>query len=305
MFLVPSSSQVLPKDFTPTCPLHRSIPPTLQYIFDSSTQPRPFTFWNYLSLKSALRNFQPNLAILHYPDLPPTGPWFKLAKRHLTLSRISRTDVSGPDDVKKQLSDMFLRVSAMHQNGGLFLSLSTVVLKPLSGLHNRNLFFQTQCEGEYSPDIFLATPRSEYMTRWLKALRGEWYWLGWWVGAPHEAGGPGTLASRITKYIPEEVRVVPTDALEGVEEDKVWDYLDKPGGPEGRLAALVLRNSGEHPKVFARSELVKTVKASKLAMEFIGDEWDEVERLLRTVGMGGVDDAGGSKGARKMVKAED
>lgn len=285
------SSQVLPKDFIPKCPSYQQIPRVAQYVFDSSVSPRAFTFWNYLSIKSARKQMDTDLILFHYPHLPPTGPWFKLAKRYVTLSRIQRVDIYAWSliELQKRMSNMYLYVQQMLKNGGLLLTPNTIVLRPLDDvLHNRQVFFQTTCEGEFSPDIFLATPNSEFMVRWEKALLGQWYWLGWWVGHPGERGGLGTLASRIGKYIPEEVSTMPMDMLRSVPEESVWDFLDSVGGPTGNLTAIsVISQQGSMGRVTSRDEIIKAVMASKVAMSLIGDEdWEDVKQLLKTVGLG-------------------
>jgi hypothetical protein len=108
--------------------------------------------------------------------------------------------------VQRELEHLLVSAQVLHRSGGVLLSLTTILKKPVDSLLvYTTVGFHSTCEAEFKRNILLSAPQTEMMWRWKRALLGEWFTMDGWVGSVDGKGGWRTLLNRIARFNPEEM----------------------------------------------------------------------------------------------------
>ena len=180
------------------------IPNILHFVFGMAPDfgGKPFSLVHYLSVKSAVELNAPEAAILHY-QYEPGGEWWEKAKPLLTLNRVIAPEtITGNKLFHVAHKADVVRLQALKVNGGIYLDLDTISVKPLSGLLDQQFIIGQELKAAYVPKnwrqrlkynlglvkrgnsastglcnaVLLSAPDSEFVNLWLdeyKSFRSE------------------------------------------------------------------------------------------------------------------------------------
>ena len=200
------------RDEPPPLPVH--------FIFGlaDAADDRAFRFHHYVAVAAAARHLRPSPVILHHHHLPPPGLWWRRAQLLLELRRVPlpRTIFGRPLAAAAHRADV-LRLQLLIEQGGIYLDLDVVVLRPLAPLLRGGKAFVIGREGHSAHGgyhglcnaVLLARPNASFARRWLEEYRdfGDPSRGDPW--SEHSVQRPITLAAAH----PDEVRVLPYTAF--------------------------------------------------------------------------------------------
>jgi hypothetical protein len=132
---------------------------------------RPFSFVHYLAVKSAFEVHRPEAIRLHYA-YEPSGKWWRCAKKYLEARRVrcARTVFGKPLVHYAHRADV-LRLDILSRQGGIYLDMDVVSLKPFTPLLRHECVMGRQGQRGLCNAVILAQPHCEFIRRWRSQYR--------------------------------------------------------------------------------------------------------------------------------------
>ncbi|KZT51932.1 glycosyltransferase family 32 protein [Calocera cornea HHB12733] len=198
------------------------VPPIVHYVMSMGEgDPRPLQYFQYLAIRSALKNLRPRLVLIHHrPGAAPHGPWWDLLAPYVTLSPITPPEeVFGIPVIHYAHKADVVRMQVMLQLGGVYLDQDTFVIRSFddAGLFTEPTVLGMEADPyaekmEWEPGglcnaIIVAKPGASFLQRWFATYRTfnesghEW--------AEHSVAMPWELALTY----PQEVTVLNSRAM--------------------------------------------------------------------------------------------
>lgn len=196
------------------------IPRLAHFVFGFREQSEPFHLLHYLAIESCRRLIEPEQIFLHYRNLP-YGPYWELARPHLTLVTVDEIDAVAEATYDERLVPAefryahhadFVRLDALLTYGGIYADIDTLFLRPFPAelfdadfVIGRESDVRDEVTGERRPSLcnalLLARPDAEFARVWRArmavALNGTW------------SNHSGFLAQQLSIELPEQVRSEP------------------------------------------------------------------------------------------------
>ena len=149
------------------------IPNRIHFCFGLADPPSAFTFAHYLAVKSAFVVNRPEQLNIFYANAPG-GKWWERAQQFAKIRRIKlRTHVfDRPLHHFAHRADVF-RVKFLMENGGIYLDMDTLCLRPFTPLLKYECVMGHQNPGGFCNAAILAAPGSLFMKRWWN----EYHWF--------------------------------------------------------------------------------------------------------------------------------
>ena len=179
------------------------IPRHLHYVFISTYEKKySFDWLKLLSLKSAMYYIKPDLVTIHVTELEPEGIYWDEVKHKVSIRRWEHlTHIDGKKlQYVEHLSD-YIRVCAVHEEGGIYLDWDCIVVNDVTPL----LYFDTVfCEQSCAlPQIclaaFMSAPGTPFMHEFLKHYHGDFRESAWIYNSqivPHLLATKGRIAPK-------------------------------------------------------------------------------------------------------------
>lgn len=171
---------------------------------------KPFILPHALALLSAR---------LHYPDheivvwamYEPTGPFWEVAKPHVTLSHVvAPTEIFGRPITHFAHAADVLRLQILLEHGGLYFDTDTLVLRPISDLPRKKavMGIETKRDGTVLGlcNAFIAAPRqAAFLKAWFERYRD--------FDANDWSGHSVRLPLSLSQSLPELIHIAPPSAF--------------------------------------------------------------------------------------------
>jgi hypothetical protein len=151
------------------------IPNRIHFCFGFSNPPTEFLFAHYLAVKSASLVNEPEEITLSYCHAPG-GVWWERVQAYVRPVRIEPpTQIFGrPLKHFAHQSDVF-RLRKLISEGGIYLDIDTLCLRPFLPLLSHEVVMARQTEGSYGlcNAVMLAQPGAPFLRAWLR----EFHWF--------------------------------------------------------------------------------------------------------------------------------
>lgn len=151
----------------------------LQFHFIFGLQPdfggKPFSFFHYMAVKSAL-SVHPGTKAFFYYEHEPQGIYWEVAKRYVEMVRIKAPkEIFGrPLKHVAQQADV-LRLQILHDKGGIYLDLDTITTGGFATLLRHSCVMARQGYGGTDRGlcnaVILSEPRHPFIAAWLEEFR--------------------------------------------------------------------------------------------------------------------------------------
>lgn len=216
------------------------IPRIVHFVFGLEEQREPFHFAHYMAVEASRRMLQPDAVHFHCKHLP-WGPLWDRLEPHLTVQPVDLVPAVLGADYSSGLVPLpyryahhadFLRLDALIEHGGVYVDIDMVLVRPLP----EELFSRPFVIGSELPtrDEVSGELRPSLCNAFLMAEKGSAFASAWRDAMARELNGTwsnhsGFLAERLSRQMPDDVYVAPTEA-----------FYPFPADPEG-LAKLFLQ----------------------------------------------------------------
>jgi hypothetical protein len=129
---------------------------------------------HHVCLKSAVQRLEPE-SVFFYCEYEPTGPWWDLSRRLVTLVKIEapREIYGRPLRHVAHRSDV-VRLQKLAEVGGIYLDADVLVQRSFDGLLNESTILGREDVGReprMSNAVILAEPNAPFIVRWLNRYR--------------------------------------------------------------------------------------------------------------------------------------
>jgi hypothetical protein len=156
-----------------TLPPATTIPNVIHFCFGFDDQPPPFHYFHYLAVLTAWWVNRPDRIVLHYGNAP-SGEWWERMQQYARLEHVEPpTEIFGrPLHHYAHKADVF-RLELLLREGGIYLDLDVLCLRPFTGLLGRECVLAHQ----HPPDVglcnavILAAPQSRFLSAWYEEYR--------------------------------------------------------------------------------------------------------------------------------------
>ncbi|KAJ5103077.1 nucleotide-diphospho-sugar transferase [Penicillium argentinense] len=144
------------------------------------------TFMTYLTIRSAIVSIKPDHINLHYTSLNETNKWFLQVRDHVRLvqhdlGKEYTTQVQENWQIK-HISDLF-RLDTIHKEGGIYLDMDVLALRPFDNLLNSQKDVVLGHEGadrsELCNSVIVGRPGSQFIQRWRNSYSGNFSTDDW------------------------------------------------------------------------------------------------------------------------------
>ena len=156
------------------------IPNIVHFIYGLKGPQEPLYYFHYLAVLSALRVNQPEAIYFHYQHMP-TGPWWEETERIvIPVERRAREEIGGQRLAHYAHKADVMRLEILLEQGGVYLDIDTLCLKPWHALLVGNRFvIGEESHRSVSNAVMLSEPGSAFVRQWLELYpqsfkEGEW-----------------------------------------------------------------------------------------------------------------------------------
>lgn len=187
---------------TPT-PSLGMIPNIIHFIYGFIEQKHEFELYKYIAIISAYYVNKPDKIYFYY-KYEPYGPYWEKIKPYLTMVQIEPPDQVFDKPVRRfaHKADI-VRLNVLNEQGGIYLDVDTICLRPLNNLLKYDFVMGIQGENYgLCNAIMMAKPRTEFGKQWFRSY--ESYNTQWDL---HSVKIPYNLS---TIY---PITILPNDAL--------------------------------------------------------------------------------------------
>jgi len=155
------------------------IPNRIHFCFGLADPPSPFTFAHYLAAKSAFMVNRPERLTISYAHAPG-GKWWERAREFATFEQMQlrSTVFDRPLHHFAHRAGVF-RVKRLIRQGGIYLDMDTLCLRPFTPLLVHECVMAHQNPGGLCDATILAAPGSLFMRRW-------WNEYAWFRSKGHD-----------------------------------------------------------------------------------------------------------------------
>jgi hypothetical protein len=146
------------------------IPNVIHFCFGLAPRPQ-FGFLEYLAVRSALEINRPERICFHYLH-ESRGPWWELAKRIVTASRVEPpTRIFGRPLWHYAHQCDVLRLLILQRHGGIYLDIDTLCVRPFTDLLHHACVLGRQPERGLCNAVILSEPEGAFVNAWLESYR--------------------------------------------------------------------------------------------------------------------------------------
>lgn len=164
------------------------IPKHIHYIYGLKPQTKPFPYFHYVCILSALTVQKPEKCFFHYHHLP-TGEYFeKIAKRMILrpLEEVPTHIFGNPLTNYAHVSDV-LRLQILLREGGIYCDIDVLHLRPFDSCFmddsEKECVMGVQKDGWHADQglcnaVIMAAPQSRFLQQWFacyRSFRGKQY----------------------------------------------------------------------------------------------------------------------------------
>lgn len=185
------------------------IPKVLHYCFGLSPGGKPWSLVHHVCLKSAIERINPK-EVSFYCEYEPTGPWWELTRRLVSLKKISAPlEIWGNPLLHVAHQADVVRLEKLLEIGGIYLDIDVFVHRSFDSLLAHGAVLGEQCIGGRITGlcnaVILAEPQAPFLRRWyleyhsFRSKGSDCYW------DEHSVRLPLKLALEF----PSEITVVP------------------------------------------------------------------------------------------------
>jgi hypothetical protein len=168
------------------------IPNWIHFCFGFADPPTAFTFAHYLAAKSAFLVNRPDRLTISYAHAPG-GEWWERVQQFATLEQIPmRTKVfNQPLHHFAHRAGVF-RVKRLLEQGGIYLDMDTLCLRPFTPLLGHECVMAYQNQGGLCDATILAVPKSRFLQSWwnqytwFRSKGQDEYWDEHATGVPYQ-----------------------------------------------------------------------------------------------------------------------
>jgi hypothetical protein len=212
-----------------------AIPRVAHFVFGLRPQDEPFHLLHYLAIESCRRVVAPDEIVIHLDQLP-YGVYWDLARPLVTVDRIrpvAGISTAGAAGYEYAHQSDVVRLDVLAAEGGLYADIDTVFCSPFPddlwiGPAVIGVEADVQYEDAPHPEasvsnaLLMAEPGARFITEWRRrivaAMDGSW------------SGHSCRLATRLTRELPEEIRVEPQHRFHAVDHTPggIAALLEKP-----------------------------------------------------------------------------
>jgi hypothetical protein len=127
-----------------------------------------FSIINYLAIKSAYECNKPK-AIKFYYKYEPSGKWWEMSKKYLTLVRIEPPAKIFGNPLKHYAHQAdVLRLDILLREGGIYLDLDVICLNSFKPLLKYDCVMGKEFPGTLCNAVIIAKPRAGFLKKWYK-----------------------------------------------------------------------------------------------------------------------------------------
>ena len=171
------------------------IPNIVHFIWLKGDLSRPFSFINYLSIRSVAEVHKPNKIYLHCDHVEPDNPNWQAVMPYVEIRRAHPPEEIGGKHLRyAQYKSDVIRLEILLKHGGVYLDCDFILLKPLHDLMISPLtMVQDGPEKQsVSNGVIICAPEQAFLADWLAAIPEE---LDSGVWANHAVNTPRKLLS--------------------------------------------------------------------------------------------------------------
>lgn len=183
-----------------------TIPNVIHFIYglDPSSSQKPFKLTHYLAIKSAYEVNRPDKIYFHY-QYEPNGPWWDRIKPYLILDQLTAPDQIYDKKIRHYAHKAdILRLKILNAQGGIYLDIDTICLKPFHSLLKYDFVMGIQGDNYgLCNAVILSKPNTQFGQKWLETYQ-TFNHNQWDTHSVH-------IPYQLSKSIP--ITVLPNDAF--------------------------------------------------------------------------------------------
>lgn len=164
---------------------------------------RPYSFLNYLAVKSAHEQFKPDVIYMHCSEEPKNNPHWEAIRPYVSIRKIDDIPEFGgkPIEWPHYKSDI-ARLQILLREGGVYLDNDMLLLKDIDGLRCDKVVMSGESATALANAFIMAPPNDEFLSVWLKRMVTRIH-SGVW--ADHSV----VLARELANEMPEKINILP------------------------------------------------------------------------------------------------
>lgn len=179
------------------------IPNIVHFIWLKGGLSRPFSFINYLSVRSVAEIQKPEKIYLHCDHEEPNNPNWLSVLPYVELCHVEPPEkIAGQAIHYAQYKSDIVRLEILLKHGGVYLDCDFILLKPFHDLMNQPLtmIYDGPKKESVSNGVIFSIPEQTFLADWLAKIPdaiNKGIWANHAVNTPKELLGSGTYDVRL------------------------------------------------------------------------------------------------------------
>jgi hypothetical protein len=200
------------------------VPDIVHFIWLKGELSRPFSFINYMSIRSVAEVQKPAKIYLHCDHIEPDNPHWQAVMPYVEVRRVEPPEQIGGQHLRyAQYKSDVVRLEILLRHGGTYLDCDFILLKPFRDLMVSPLTM-VRDGGEaqsISNGVIICAPEQAFLADWLKAIPEE---LDVGIWANHAVNTPRKLLST-GQY---DIRLLPDRSFIPFDFTSMWLFETPP-----------------------------------------------------------------------------
>jgi len=200
------------------------VPDIVHFIWLKGDLSRPFSFINYLSIRSVADIQKPAKIYLHTDHDEPDNPHWKAVLPYVELHHVMPPErIAGrPLNYAQYKSDV-IRLEILLKQGGTYLDCDFILLKPFRDLMTSPLtmIHDSPMRNSVSNGVIICAPQQKFLADWLAAMPAD---MDSGIWANHAVNTPKKLLST-GQY---DVRLLPSESFIPFDFSKMYLFETPP-----------------------------------------------------------------------------
>jgi hypothetical protein len=159
----------------------QGIPDVVHFVYGMQEQ-KELSFVAYVAVLSAFVINEPQAIVLHH-HFEIYGPWFDALLRDVPMLRLERVELPiriGAKPIWKTAHRAdAVRMDVLRRQGGVYMDMDTISVRPYRGLLNEDMVMGTQEAGALCNAVMLSAPQSLFIRIWASRYEEAFVPGGW------------------------------------------------------------------------------------------------------------------------------